>query len=74
MSHFLRVSSITLHQHSFASHEKPFAYYLLPCWAYPLAAGGGGGDTVVATTSDIPVVIPAVTAVSAANLAVGGNW
>ena len=35
--------------------------------------GGGGGDTVVATTSGNPVVIPAVTAVSAANLAVGGS-
>ena len=39
--------------------------------------GGGGGDTVVATTSGnpvvIPAVIPAVTAVSAANVAVGGS-
>ena len=35
--------------------------------------GGGGGDTVVATTSGNPVVMPAVTAVSAANLAVGGS-
>ena len=35
--------------------------------------GGGGGDTVVATTSGNPVVIPAVTAVSAANVAVGGS-
>ena len=35
--------------------------------------GGGGGDTVVATTSGNPAVIPAVTAVSAANVAVGGS-
>ncbi|QKY01676.1 hypothetical protein G3257_04975 [Janthinobacterium lividum] len=35
--------------------------------------GGGGGDTVVATTSGTPVLIPAVTAVSAANVAVGGS-
>jgi hypothetical protein len=35
--------------------------------------GGGGGDTVVATTSGTPVVIPAVTAVSAANVAIGGS-
>ncbi|MGV8869789.1 MAG: hypothetical protein ACOH2S_22935 [Janthinobacterium svalbardensis] len=35
--------------------------------------GGGGGDTVVTTTSGNPVVIPAVTAVSAANVAVGGS-
>ena len=35
--------------------------------------GGGGGDTVVATTSGTPVQIPAVTAVSAANVAVGGS-
>ncbi|MGK5046153.1 IPT/TIG domain-containing protein [Janthinobacterium sp. GB4P2] len=35
--------------------------------------GGGGGDTIVATTSGNPVVIPAVTAVSAANVAVGGS-
>ena len=35
--------------------------------------GGGGGDTVVATTSGNPVVIPAVTAVSAANVAIGGS-
>ncbi|MDN2680434.1 IPT/TIG domain-containing protein [Janthinobacterium sp. SUN033] len=35
--------------------------------------GGGGGDTVVATTSGTPVLLPAVTAVSAANVAVGGS-
>ncbi|EZP40826.1 IPT/TIG domain-containing protein [Janthinobacterium lividum] len=35
--------------------------------------GGGGGDTVVATTSGTPVLVPAVTAVSAANVAVGGS-
>ncbi|PKB23565.1 IPT/TIG domain-containing protein [Janthinobacterium sp. 64] len=35
--------------------------------------GGGGGDTAVTTTSGNPVVIPAVTAVSAANVAVGGS-
>jgi hypothetical protein len=35
--------------------------------------GGGGGDTVVATTSGSPVVIPAVTAVSVANVAIGGS-
>ena len=35
--------------------------------------GGGGGETIVATTSGNPVVIPAVTAVSAANVAVGGS-
>lgn len=35
--------------------------------------GGGGGDTVVATTSNNPVLIPAVTAVSATNVAVGGS-
>ena len=35
--------------------------------------GGGAGDTVVATTSGTPVLIPAVTAVSAANVAVGGS-
>ncbi|PLY41666.1 hypothetical protein CSZ94_14860 [Janthinobacterium sp. ROICE36] len=35
--------------------------------------GGGGGDTVVATTAGTPVLIPAVTAVSAANVAVGGS-
>jgi len=40
------------------------------------ACGGGGssgGDTVVATTSGSPVVIPAVTAVAASNVAVGGS-
>ncbi|MGK5059889.1 IPT/TIG domain-containing protein [Janthinobacterium sp. LB2P49] len=35
--------------------------------------GGGGSDTVVATTSGTPVLIPAVTAVSAANVVVGGS-
>ncbi|MCC7705898.1 IPT/TIG domain-containing protein [Janthinobacterium sp. GW460P] len=35
--------------------------------------GGGGGDAAVATTSGNPVVVPAVTAVSAANVAVGGR-
>ncbi|OEZ89105.1 IPT/TIG domain protein [Janthinobacterium sp. HH106] len=35
--------------------------------------GGGGGDTAVATTSGNPAVVPAVTAVSAANVAVGGR-
>ena len=35
--------------------------------------GGGGSDTVVTSTSGNPVVIPAVTAVSAANVAVGGS-
>lgn len=35
--------------------------------------GGGGGDTVVATTSGNPVVTPAVTAVSATKVAVGGS-
>ena len=35
--------------------------------------GGGGGDTVVATTSGSPVLLPAVTAVSATNVAVGGS-
>lgn len=35
--------------------------------------GGGGGETVVATTSGTPVLVPAVTAVSAANVAVGGS-
>ncbi|MCC7600198.1 IPT/TIG domain-containing protein [Janthinobacterium sp. FW305-129] len=35
--------------------------------------GGGGGDTVVATTSGTPALIPAVTSVSAANVAVGGS-
>ncbi|APA70240.1 hypothetical protein [Janthinobacterium sp. 1_2014MBL_MicDiv] len=35
--------------------------------------GGGGGDTVVATSSGNPAVIPAVTAVSATNVAVGGS-
>ncbi|MGK5022824.1 IPT/TIG domain-containing protein [Janthinobacterium sp. LB2P10] len=35
--------------------------------------GGGGGDSVVSTTAGNPVVIPAVTAVSATNVAVGGS-
>lgn len=35
--------------------------------------GGGGGDAAVATTSGNPAVVPAVTAVSAANIAVGGR-
>ncbi|MFZ4877435.1 IPT/TIG domain-containing protein [Janthinobacterium sp. Mn2066] len=35
--------------------------------------GGGGGDTVVATSSNSPAIKPAVTAVSASNVAVGGN-
>ena len=35
--------------------------------------GSGGGDTVVATTSGSPVVMPAVTAVAASNVAVGGS-
>lgn len=35
--------------------------------------GGGGGDAAVATTSGNPAVVPAVTAVSAANVAVGGR-
>lgn len=35
--------------------------------------GGGGGDAAVATTSGNPAVVPAITAVSAANVAVGGR-
>lgn len=55
-------------------------YRLLVCLfvAFGLSAcggggGGSGGDTVVATSSNSPVTAPAVTAVSASNIAVGAS-